>query len=100
MIFAEMEYQKHYDDFHDELLAFIAAQFSHVQSGHQGDSYIWIGEGEEKVAIDTFTSMKHQIKSPKPGPHVQNVIDILLLKFKVRVYDKPEFEGHEDGTAA
>ncbi len=72
MIFAELEYQKHYSDVHAELLAVVDKHFSRVQSGLQGDSWIWIFDGEEKVAIDTFTSMKHQIKSAKAGAHVRN----------------------------
>jgi hypothetical protein len=67
MIFARIEYQGHYDDFHDRLLAYLGAHFSKVQAGHQGDSWIWVLDGEEKVAIDTFTSMKHQIKSARAG---------------------------------
>jgi len=98
MIFAEMEYQKHYSDFHAELLAFIGRHFSQVQSGLQGDSWIWILDGEEKVAIDTFTSMKHQIKSPKAGVHVQRVIEALRRQFEVKVYEEPELEGHEDAA--
>ena len=62
MIFAEIEYQKHYSDFHAELLAFVGKHFSQVQSGLQGDSWIWILDGEEKVAIDTFTSMKFMFR--------------------------------------
>ena len=96
MIFAEMEYPKHYSDFHAELLAFIGRHFLHVQSGLQGDSWIWILDGEEKVAIDTFTSMKHQIKSPKAGVHVQKVIETLLRQFEVKVYGEPAPEGHEN----
>ena len=95
MIFAEMKYQKHYSDFHTELLAFISRHFSQVQSGLQGDSWIWILDGEERVAIDTFTSMKHQIKSVKAGAHVQKVIDTLLRQFELKVYGEPAREGHE-----
>ncbi len=72
------------------------ATFSRVQAGLQGDSWIWIWDGEETVAIDTFTSMKHQIKSPKAGAHVQKVIQTLLHKFQLRVYETPELEAHED----
>lgn len=95
MVFAEMEYQKHYSDFHAELLAFVNRHFSRVQSGLQGDSWIWISDGEGEVVIDTFTSMKHQIKAPKAGAHVQKVIEILLTRFQLRVYEKPELEAHE-----
>ena len=96
MVFAEMEYQKHYSDFHAELLAFIGKHFSQVQSGLQGDSWIWILDGEEKVAIDTFTSMKHQIKSPKAGVHVRKVIETLARQFEVKGYAEPALEAHED----
>lgn len=95
MIFAEIGYQKHYSDFHAELLAFVGKHFSQVQSGLQGDSWIWILDGGEKVAIDTFTSMKHQIKSPKSGAHVRKVIETLLRQFEMKVYEKPELEPHE-----
>ena len=77
MIFAEMTYDRHYSDVHPELLTWVERHFSNVQAGLQGDSWIWILDGAERVAIDTFTSMKHQIKSRTPGPHVQIVIDTL-----------------------
>jgi len=96
MVFAEIEYHKHYSDFHAELLAFVDQHFSQVRSGIQGDSCICIFDGEEKVVIDTFTSMRHQIKSPKSGIHVQKVIDTLRLGFQLYVYEKPELEAHED----
>lgn len=82
MIFAEMEYDGSYETRHDEVLTFLSQRFSNVESGFQGDSYIWVLDGAEKVAIDTFTSMKHQIKSPKSGEHVQRVI--AALKVSVR----------------
>lgn len=96
MIFAELEYQKHYSDVHAELLAFVDKHFSRVQSGLQGDSWIWILDGDEKVAIDTFTSMTHQIKSAKAGAHVRKVIETLRRRFEVKVYEEPELEAHED----
>ncbi len=95
MIFAEMEYRPHYDAFHSELTAFVALHFRSVQSGLQGDSWIWIFEGNEKVALDTFTAAKHQVKSAKAGPLVRKVIDTLLSKYAVKVYRTPEREGHE-----
>ena len=96
MIFAELQYAQHYSDLHDELLALVLRHFSRVESGHQGDSWIWVLDDGEKVAIDTFTSMRHQVKSASPGPHVQNVIEALRLKYRLVVYDPPELEGHED----
>jgi hypothetical protein len=96
MIFAELEYPQHYSEFHATLEACLRARFSQVQSGLQGDSWIWVLDGGEKVAIDTFTSMKHQVKSARAGAHVQQVIDALLARFAVKVHDQPEPEAHED----
>ena len=97
MIFAEMVYPNEYWDFHSELKAHVASNFEHWDSGLQSDSWFWIFDGDQKVAIDTFSSMKHQIKSSTPGPLVQRVIDALKIKYEVNVYARPEFEGHEDG---
>lgn len=98
MVFAEIQHPEHYAGFHHELRDFLARHFSNVQSGLQGDSWFWILEGGEKVAIDTFTSMKHQVKAAEPGPLVRKVIEALLLQFDVKVYEKPEREGHEDAS--
>lgn len=95
MIFAEMKYDGDYESRHLELLAFLRQRFSNVESGLQGDSYLWVLDGAEKVALDTFTSMKHQVKSPKSGQHVQQVIDVLKQRYKLNVYSTPELEGHE-----
>lgn len=96
MIFADIEYQVDYCSFHEELVAFIHANFSHVQSGIQIDSWIWIFDGGVKVAIDTFSSMKHQIKSDVPGRHVQQVIETLSSKYRIKIYQAPELEPHEE----
>ena len=86
MIFAEMVYPNEYWDFHSELKAHVASNFEHWDSGLQSDSWFWIFDGDQKVAIDTFSSMKHQIKSSTPGPLVQRVIDALKIKYEVNVY--------------
>jgi hypothetical protein len=96
VIFAQMTYEEHYSAFHPELLAWVQKHFSNVQSGLQGDSWIWILDGAERVAIDTFTSMKHEIKSRKPGAHVQIVIEQLATRFALTVYPQPVSEAHED----
>lgn len=96
MIFAEMIYDGEYGELHGELLSLLIRAFRNVESGHQGDSYIWVLDGAERVAIDTFSSMKHQVKSPRPGPHVQAVIDVLRRKYELRIYERPELEAHED----
>lgn len=100
MIFADMDYPSRYEDFHGELVSFLTAHFTHVESGLQGDSYCWVLDGGEKVSIDTFDAMKHQVKSTRAGPHVQNVISTLQQRYKLKVYENPELEAHEDDAAA
>ena len=96
MIFAEMEYPEDYSEIHEELVNYIKASFSQVESGLQGDSWIWIFENNDKVAIDTFSSMKHQIKCEKQNiPLTNKVIEALSKKYNLRIYDNPEFELHE-----
>jgi hypothetical protein len=96
VIFADMKYPETYEQFHEELGGFLAAHFPRLQSGLQGESWFWILEDEEKVAIDTFHSMKHQVKAERPGPLVQKVLDVLRARYEVDVYDHPVREPHED----
>ena len=96
MILAEMEYPGEHWDFHEELKGFLCSHFSRVELGIQLDSWFWIFDGEEKVAIDTFSSTKHQVKSAKAGMHVDQLISTLQLKYPLQVYPRPELEGHEE----
>ena len=95
MIFAELEYQEDYWDVHEELKNYLLQHFEGVESGLQSDSWFWITIDRVRVSLDTFSSMKHQIKSDKPGPHVQQVLDLLERRFRITIYAPPEPEGHE-----
>lgn len=97
MIFAELQYKGHYSDQHDALVALLGRTFRHLEAGHQCDSWIWVLDGEEKVAIDSFSSMQHQVKSARPGPHVQRVIEALRCSYPLAIVDPPQWEAHEDG---
>jgi hypothetical protein len=97
MIFAQMDYPDEYWDFHEELKSYVSNHFDRLDSGLQSDSWLWVFEEDQKVAIDTFSSMKHQVKASTPSPLVQKVIDVLKLKYTVKVYEQPEYEPHEDG---
>ena len=97
MIFAELQYEQHYSDVHVELVRLLQSAFPNLQHGLQGDSWIWIFEGEEKVAVDTFSSMKHQVKSEHlDSGLVEQVIRALSEKYQLTEFDDPEPEGHED----
>ena len=97
MIFAELEYEPHYSELHAELVELLEANFTESQHGPQGDSWIWIFDGDEKVAIDTFSSMEHQVKSDsKEGRLARQVLAVLGEHYQVNEYAEPELEPHED----
>jgi hypothetical protein len=95
MVFAALDYPEHYEHKHAELVEFLKSRFPKMDSGLQCDSWIWIYLGDEKVAIDTFSSTKHWIKSSRPGPHIDKVIQALQATYSVDVYSAPEPEPHE-----
>ena len=97
MILAELQYEQHYSDLHSSLVAFLGSKFQKMEHGLQGDSWIWIFEGGEKVAIDTFSSMKHQVKSDASCRNfAKKVIETLSIEFQVIVFPEPEIEPHEE----
>ena len=97
MIFAEMQYEQDYSEMHFELVEYLKNNFSDIQHGLQGDSWIWIFEGDEKVALDSFSSMKHQVKSEMlDSDLIEQVIATLSKRYKLTRYDDPELEPHED----
>ncbi|WP_415911437.1 hypothetical protein [Neptuniibacter sp. QD37_11] len=97
MIFAEIASDISYYDIYPKLLQLVQQAFSNVESGVQGDAWIWIYEGEEKVALDTFTSMRFQIKSDSINCLlVQKVISKIDEHYELYIYDEPELEGDED----
>lgn len=90
MIFGEIECQQSYYDFYDELLDFIKNHFSNVESGLQGDAYIWIASVDEKVSLDTFTSMNFEIKADiSSSSLLERVIEIIEKQYSVRRYYEP-----------
>lgn len=96
MIFADLHYEKHYSDVHLALVTLLVSEFNNVQHGLQGDSLIWVFEGGDKVEIDTFYSMKHQIKcSNMRSRAVEKVIEVLRSEYVIFVYSQPEQEPHE-----
>jgi len=97
VIYAELRYEQHYSDMHDPILEVICTRFSKVEHGHQGDSWIWVFDGEAKVAIDSFSSMQHQVKASADAAQLAHaVIAVLSSHFELHVLPEPELEPHED----
>lgn len=57
VIFAEL----HRDKF-DEILQSLTGPFKDIQFGSQGDDWIWIHLGDDKIEIDSFYSMELDVK--------------------------------------
>ena len=96
MIFATLNYKGDYSAKHRLLVKQLSAQFSDLQEGLQGDSWISIRENGEKVSVYSFTSMQHEVKAGENnGDLVPRVIKILEQSYNVTVHDPPKPEAHE-----
>jgi hypothetical protein len=70
--------------------------FEKVQWGIQGDAWIWVTGGEQKVAIDNFTSLAFQVKCAVPESDIADrVLAFLSRDYQVDVYENPVLENHE-----
>ena len=89
MIFAELQYDQPYSDAHSSLVTLLGRHFKNLESGLQGDSWIWILDNGLKVSVDTFSSMHHQVKSSQPSWQVDQVLAVLADQYKLRAMDSP-----------
>ena len=87
--FAIIEHKQNYYDFYDELLGYIKENFSQIESGIQGDAWIWVKNNQQIVAIDTFYSMQFEINSDNENELLLSVIEIIKKRYPVRIYDAP-----------
>jgi len=88
VIFAEL----HRDRF-AEILQTLKEQFENIQSGRQGDDWIWIHLDEDKLEIDSFYSMELEVKGKYKyltvaKQIIQNLNDIWILK----IFDPPKID--------
>jgi hypothetical protein len=103
VIFAELQYEMHYADVHAPLVALLQQRFPNVESGLQGDSWVWVHDTDSaasRVAMDTFTAVRHQVKSAAPSALVDRVITVLAQAFDVRVLPAPVPEAEDDAGDA
>ena len=96
MIFAKLNYKGEYSAKHRLLVKQLAAEFADVEDGLQGDSWIGINENGEKVSVDSFTSMQHEVKAAnKNSALAPRVIKVLERFYNVTVHVPPQPEAHE-----
>lgn len=88
VIFAELN-RNHFD----EILQSLTEHFEHIQSGRQGDDWIWIHLGNEKIEIDSFYSMELEVKG-RFAYHtvVMQIIQKMKDNWILQVFDPPKMD--------
>ena len=85
-IFAELNRDKF-----DEILQTLKSHFENVESGRQGDDWIWIHLGDDKIEIDSFFSMNLEVKGMyKYLPVVQQILQELDADWVLEIFDPPK----------
>ena len=96
MIFAEIRYNGDYDAHHELLCKILEEHFGDVQHGLQCDSWIQVRKNGEQVNVDSFTSMKHEVKATSiENKLVDEVIEVLKSSYTLNVHTPPTAEAHE-----
>lgn len=77
-----------------ELLQVLKQKFPDLTYGQQCDDWIWIQDGTQKVAIDTFTSILMQVKADSQSVELlSKVIPVITKHYKLRMIDPPISES-------
>jgi len=88
VIFAELN-----RDHFDEILQTLTEHFENIQSGRQGDDWIWIHLDDDKIEIDSFYSMNLELK----GKYVlfsvaKQIIQKMEGNWIIQVFDPPKLD--------
>ena len=89
VIFAELHRSKF-----DEILQSVTEQFKDIQSGRQGDDWIWIHlADDEKIEIDSFFSMQLEVKGKyKHLTLATQILQNLNERYILQVFDPPKLD--------
>jgi hypothetical protein len=86
VIFAELNRDKF-----EEILDRLMERYPSVQFGRQGDDWIWVHAGHEKVEIDSFASMQLQVKGKRSQTgFIRLMLDLLDDAWILQVFDPPK----------
>lgn len=89
LTFGAVAHDRPYAEFFDELSARLAARFGTVESGIQGDAWIWIFREGLKVEVSTFYSERFEISAEQDHALLRDAIAFLQAAYGVRLYDPP-----------
>lgn len=88
VIFSELN-RHHFD----EILQSLMGQFKDIQSGRQGDDWIWIHLGDDKIEIDSFYSMELDVKGKrKHHDVVKQVLEKMENKWINQIFEPPKID--------
>ena len=88
VIFAELD-----RDRFDEILQTLMKQFENIEYGRQGDDWIWILLGDDKIEIDSFYSMNLEVKGKSEHfPIVRQILQELQDDWILQVFDPPKVD--------
>jgi len=88
VIFAELDRDKF-----DEILQSLTERFKDIQSGRQGDDWIWIHVGDDKIEIDSFFSMQLEVKGKyKQQATATQILQYLKDNWVIQVFDPPKID--------
>ena len=88
VIFAELN-RNHFDN----ILQTLKEHFQNIQSGRQGDDWIWIHLGEDRIEIDSFYSMELDVKGKyKYIAVARQIIQSMKSEWIRQVFDPPRMD--------
>ena len=88
VIFAELDREK-FEDICDRL----AQHFQNIQSGREGDDWIWLHVGDEKIEIDSFYSERLEVKGRRKDYNtVQNLLGLIEKEWILRRFNPPKID--------
>jgi len=87
-IFAELN-RDHFTD----ILQSLTEHFENIESGRQGDDWIWIHLDDDKIEIDSFYSMELEVK----GKHqqyavVKQILQSMKSNWILQIFDPPKVD--------
>ena len=86
VIFAELN-----RDHFDEILQTLTEHFENIQSGRQGDDWIWVHLGDDKIEIDSFYSMELEVKGKYRYIEIaEQIIQRMKDNWILHVFDPPK----------
>ena len=88
VIFAELD-RDHFAD----ITQVLSAHFADIESGSQGDDWIWIHLGEDKIEIDSFYSIELEVKGKyKYLTVAKQIIQNMNSEWILQSFDPPKID--------